>query len=925
MNKHRLRQRIPIFMLIAVFGLVAGSGALAQASVCTLADHIRSANTNTAVGFCPAGTSHDIITIAEDITLTEPLPTITGTITIEGGGHTISGDRKHRIFDVAGGNLTINNLTLADGFTEERGGAINAHSSARVSVNNSIFLRNVALIEGGAIHTFWPLFKLTIDNTSFVDNRSEWSGGALHMGGGTVAITNSSFVNNSSSGSGGAVFVWEGDEISVENSTFSGNRAKRGGAFSAAFGRFKITLTHVTMAENWAFRGGDGHALYINNATRVNLRNSILTSPRTGSICYGRLTENVGNLITDGSCGSRESGDALLGKISGAPAYHPFAHHPLLDHSPAVDAANERFCLATDQTGAPRPQGGGCDIGAIESTDALPAPVVVPDICPLDDQIIAANTDTAVGNCPAGNGADAITLLRDFTLQEPLPPITSEITIDGAGYTISGNKKFRIFDIDGGKLTISSATITQGSASDGGAIRLRNGAQALADNVIFRENDAGWGGAIATASADVKLSVNNSSFQRNASENNGGAVFMDGGNVAISSSSFSGNSAKLSGGAIDAAGGKLNILNSTISGNMAEQGAGIQVSGADTTMTHLTVVENLARFVSGGGIYKEAGKAQLRNSIVFGNWAAEDCLGGLDQSIGNLSGDGSCSLGVRGNPYVGELTGAPAHHPLFGDSPAIDAADARFCAETDQVGRARRQDGGCDIGAIESSVAGLHPTGPIRRILRPSAECALHDLIVAVNSDASVGGCPAGHGVDFIDLTADHTLSEPLPPITSEVYLRGNGHTISGNKRFRIFEIDGGSLTIKDLRLVEGSSAGEKGGAIRLDDGALTVADAVFSNNRAGWGGAIAMLGGRFTLYNSSFLDNTAENRGGGIWMEGGCEVMADSVLRRNSASLGEREPGPMHDHFGSAIEWGGFAGGCGDDTFASNVKVYND
>ena len=212
------------------------------------------------------------------------------------------------------------------------------------------------------------------------------------------------------------------------------------------------------------------------------------------------------------------------------------------------------------------------------------------------------------------------------------------------------------------------------------------------------------------------------------------------------------------------------------------------------------------------------------------------------------------------------------------------------------------------------------------RILRPSADCALHDLITAVNSDSPVGGCPAGQGADFIELAADITLSAPLPPVTGEVYLRGTGHTINGAGRYRIFDIDGGSLTVKNLRLIDGNSTGEKGGAIRLKDGALTVVDVMLSDNVAGWGGAIAMLGGRFTLYNSSFLDNAAENRGGGIWMEGGCEVMANSVLRRNSAAVGEREPGPMHDHFDSAIEWGGRAGfGCGDDTFASNVKVYDD
>ena len=85
----------------------------AEMPVCTLADHIRSANTNTTVGFCPAGTSHDVITIREDITLSEALPPITGTITIEGGDHTISGDGQFRIFDVSGGNLTLKDVTLA--------------------------------------------------------------------------------------------------------------------------------------------------------------------------------------------------------------------------------------------------------------------------------------------------------------------------------------------------------------------------------------------------------------------------------------------------------------------------------------------------------------------------------------------------------------------------------------------------------------------------------------------------------------------------------------------------------------------------------------------------------------------------------------------------------------------------------------------
>ena len=54
MSNHCFSLRVWIVMLIAVAALISGASP-ALASVCTLADHIRSANTNTAVGFCPAG------------------------------------------------------------------------------------------------------------------------------------------------------------------------------------------------------------------------------------------------------------------------------------------------------------------------------------------------------------------------------------------------------------------------------------------------------------------------------------------------------------------------------------------------------------------------------------------------------------------------------------------------------------------------------------------------------------------------------------------------------------------------------------------------------------------------------------------------------------------------------------------------------
>ena len=782
-----------VLLLVLAHGLPSG---FAQEPVCTLSDRIKSANANIAIGNCPAGTGHDIITLAEDITLTEPLPAITGTITIEGGGHTISGDNKRRIFTVRGGRLAINNLTLTKGkvFKQgdliEGGGAIMIVGYSTLSVNNSVFSFNSAL-DGGAIGLGYEYTvpNITINNSSFISNSAfPGPGGAIdttRMRGGEINIMNSSFIRNSSGHRGGAVSVLSNVVVNISNSTFQHNYAPYGGAVSGELG--ETTLTHVTMVNNFARTSGGAiwtppvRESYLGRA-KVNLFNSIITGDNSyyDDDCQGRLNESKGNL-TDGSCSPTVYGEPLLAEPTGSPVYFP-----LQDGSPALDAADPKYCLPTDQLGNPRPHGAGCDIGAIESTTAIPVPTPVPAFCPLDDQIIAANTDTGVGPCPAGNGADVIYMVRDFTLADRLPPITSEITILGNGYTISGEDKFGLFEVDGGKLTIKDLTLTKGNAAEGGAIRLRNGGQAAVENVTFVENSATAGGAIAAEHYKVRLDVSKSRFHRNRADDNGGAIYINGGVVNISGSAFQDNSAAYFGGALYTADGRVSVSNSTFSGSSAAEGGGIYANGAETTVTHVTIVGNRASQARAGGIYKESGLLYLRNSVVAGSILGDDCYGLLDQSRGNFSQDGTCGTQPGGDPLLDELTGTPAHHPLQHNSPAHGAADPSFCLPTDQLGQPRRA-AWCDIGAVETERDSSAP--PARAAIPP--DCSLGDQIVAANTDAPAGACPAGDGADTISLTKDLWLSGPLPPITSDITIRGNGHTLDGAGRYRIFDIGG--------------------------------------------------------------------------------------------------------------------------------------
>ena len=122
------------------------------------------------------------------------------------------------------------------------------------------------------------------------------------------------------------------------------------------------SLTHVTIVDNAANVAG-GIALF----GRVTLRNSIVAGNRGGdcdtSSQYSYYMDSSNSLIGDGSCDAELSGDPLLGDFSADRGYHP-----LLPGSPAIDAADPAHCPPTDQLGTPRPQGQGCDIGAIEFT-----------------------------------------------------------------------------------------------------------------------------------------------------------------------------------------------------------------------------------------------------------------------------------------------------------------------------------------------------------------------------------------------------------------------------------------------------------------------------------------------------------------------------------------------------------------------------
>ncbi len=205
-------RRIGAFILLLIVGGIhvslVNAASITVGDDCALAQAIESANQDRAIGGCPAGSGADRIELTADIALAAELPTITSPIAITGGGFTISGDQRFRIFFVAeDGDLSIDSLTLRDGQATE---------GARACIE----WKDGEWSAGGAICN---LGALSVSESQFSQNQAEFGGAIASVG--AVTISESEFSGNAANG-GGAIFNWDGGALTIMASDFADNTAR---------------------------------------------------------------------------------------------------------------------------------------------------------------------------------------------------------------------------------------------------------------------------------------------------------------------------------------------------------------------------------------------------------------------------------------------------------------------------------------------------------------------------------------------------------------------------------------------------------------------------------------------------------------------------------------------------------------------------
>lgn len=347
----------------------AGDGVCATASgECTLRAAIQEANALAGANMIslPAGTyTLTLHGSGEDEAASGDLD-VRGKLLILGQGANrtiIDGDGRDRVFHLLFADLTLIGVTVQNGSVESTGGGAIYNLLGKLELIDSVVAESHSNSNGGGIYS---VGAVSLTNSTVSGNSTNSNGGGiLNAAASRLTLTNSTISGNSAGGDGGGVMNLPLGTASLTNGTISGNTAgsRGGGIYSGGV----LTVTNTTMSGNASAPGPNGGGLY--SSGTASLKNTIVANGPSGDNCTGAMMSAGHNLDSGNTCSFNAAGDIVnTDPLLGALRYNgglTFTH-ALAANSPAVDAADDSACPATDQRGIARPQNDACDIGAYE-------------------------------------------------------------------------------------------------------------------------------------------------------------------------------------------------------------------------------------------------------------------------------------------------------------------------------------------------------------------------------------------------------------------------------------------------------------------------------------------------------------------------------------------------------------------------------
>lgn len=399
-------------------------------------------------------------------------------VTLQGGGHTVSGGGVGRVFQFEDADVVITALAITGGHTETGVGAGIYQIRGSLTIRDSSLHDNVAeppLGAGGGLAS--ASASVLIEDTQITDNRAAMGGGIV-QGGGTLELRSSAVERNSTSVvgdiaqayGGGGVYAYGGAELLVTDSTLADNTAAVGqNGFSGGGALHVDASTAVVTDTEIRDNHSEGGLQYAGGGAVLVDRGSLQV---VGSVIADNSATNTAGEVQGGGIaayGASSSVEVVGSTVSGNTATATGAVHGgglygiwatlTIEHSTISDNV-------TDSASSASSGGGLASWGPLD----------------LLQSTVSRNRATAQALSAAGGGlylAGAATVDRSAVVDNhALAPTgfasgggisSGSGELDLVASTVSGNEADGVGDSPGGGVSARGATITSTTISDNSA------------------------------------------------------------------------------------------------------------------------------------------------------------------------------------------------------------------------------------------------------------------------------------------------------------------------------------------------------------------------------------------------------------------------------------------------------------------------
>jgi len=216
------------------------------------------------------------------------------------GRSTIDAQSNGRVFQITGGDVTMDKLVIQNGEAgTDVGGGIHLFTG-NLEINNSL-IRNNSALSGGGIAAGESAGTIVIKKSALLRNTASANGGGIRCDEcAGITVDRSKVDQNIAGGSGGGIYAQE-TQTKIFRSYLRNNNADTGGAVRMLVGNMKIVRSELSNNEADSSDGGA-----IRAAGNLNVQKTTMHNNRAES-AGGAISANNGNSIVSNSTFSKNT------------------------------------------------------------------------------------------------------------------------------------------------------------------------------------------------------------------------------------------------------------------------------------------------------------------------------------------------------------------------------------------------------------------------------------------------------------------------------------------------------------------------------------------------------------------------------------------------------------------------------------------